>query len=60
MCPPITEIPNAKIYGSSNLYGSFVNVTCDLGYKLPSGSTVQHAHCLVNGRWSNSFKPCKS
>ncbi|XP_065323813.1 uncharacterized protein LOC135930938 [Gordionus sp. m RMFG-2023] len=64
-CGPVNQIPNAIIYGASNVsVGGVATHICLEGFTFPSGENIAYSECDKFGHWQNlheciPIKNCK-
>ncbi|XP_056413941.1 membrane cofactor protein-like isoform X3 [Hyla sarda] len=56
-CPSPTDIPNGKMEITDTLFGSRVNYTCDLGYRMLTKRN--YIECQADGTWSTPVPVCE-
>ena len=58
-CPELQVPMHGSINTTLVVYGTYVNVSCDYGYNLPSGDTYKIVQCLSGSEWNDTVEECK-
>lgn len=60
-CSAIYKMPNATVAGTSLVFNSQINYTCDTGFLFqPKNETMRTQRCDENAQWSPNIGKCES
>ena len=58
-CPALVAPPNGSLSTNVAVFGTVVNVACDVGFRYEDGTKSKVLTCLENKVWNASVRPCQ-